>query len=215
MGSNEPCEHDAGFGEHRDRTTQDDRQVAVTLHEIRRTGENETRKIDVRVIAATNRNLEREVNRSRFREDLYFRLSVVTVHLPPLRERPEDIPLLVRTFLERLGAAESEPLFTPEVFRDLAEHEWPGNVRELRNYVERSISIGISGEPAPAEPTVPVHLPLKDARAAWTEQFETRYVEALLAKVGGNVTRAAQLAGINRRSMQRLIASLGLREPPG
>jgi transcriptional regulator of acetoin/glycerol metabolism len=106
---------------------------ALEAREIRRAGENEARKVDVRVIAATNRNLEGEVNRGRFREDLYFRLSVISVCLPPLRERLEDIPIIVRALLEDMEALDAEALFTSEVLRDLGRHDWPGNVRELRN----------------------------------------------------------------------------------
>ena len=179
-------------------------------HEVRRVGDNASRRVDVRVIAATNRPLARSVNTGGFREDLYYRLAVVEVHLPPLRARPDDVALLAEHFFRRY-AGEQEPV-PPALLSSLASRAWPGNVRELRNYVERSVSIGVAPAAAPgSEPIVPTHLPLKDARAAWTEQFETRYVEALLARVGGNVTRAAQLAGINRRSLQRLMASLGLR----
>jgi DNA-binding NtrC family response regulator len=126
----------------------------------------------------------------------------------------------------RRYAGDKQPL-PPEFLSSLTSRAWPGNVRELRNYIERSVSLGYTPSTAataapPAEAAraqdsvaaiVPVHLPLKDARAAWTEQFELLYVKALLAKTEGNVTRAAEIAGINRRSLQRLIASLGIREP--
>jgi len=187
--------------------------------EVRRVGGNGSRRVDIRVVAATNRPLAHAVNRGTFREDLYYRLAVVEVVLPPLRARPEDIPLLAEHFFRRY-AGDQEPV--PPGLQALSSRAWSGNVRELRNYVERSVSLGYAsaaGAPAPppprAEPVVPVHLPLKDARAAWNEQFERVYVEALLARTGGNVTRAAELAGVNRRSLQRLIASLGLREPGG
>lgn len=194
---------------------------ALEAREIRRAGENEVRKIDVRVIAATNRFLEREVNRGRFREDLYFRLSVVTVHLPPLRERPEDIPPLVRTFLERLGAPDGEQLFTDEVFRELAEHHWPGNVRELRNYVERALVLedaraaprtGPGG--ARAEPLEPTELfastasiqePFKLAKERLVSDFERAYLEQLMQWAGGNVSRAARKAKIDRMHLHRLL----------
>jgi DNA-binding NtrC family response regulator len=191
----------------------------LEAREIRRSGENEVRKVDVRVIAATNRNLEREVNRARFREDLYFRLSVVTVHLPPLRDRPEDIPLLVRTFLERLGASEGEQLFTPEVFRDLAEHHWPGNVRELRNYVERALvledaraaSTSSGSETDPPGPTelfastASIQEPFKLAKERLVTDFERAYLEQLMEWAGGNVSRAARKAKIDRMHLHRLL----------
>ena len=189
--------------------------------EVRRVGGNTSRKVDVRVVAATNRPLAQSVNDGSFREDLYYRLAVVEIVLPPLRARREDIALLAEHFFRRY-AGEKEPL-PPAFLSSLTSRAWPGNVRELRNYIERSVSLGQASdgggasarvEPAAGgQPVVPIHLPLKDARAAWTEQFELLYVKALLAKTQGNVTRAAELAGINRRSLQRLIASLGIREP--
>ncbi|HUQ07476.1 MAG TPA: sigma 54-interacting transcriptional regulator [Kofleriaceae bacterium] len=187
--------------------------------EVRPVGSNATRQVDVRVVAATNRPLAQAVNRGTFREDLYYRLAVVEVVLPPLRARRDDLALLAEHFFRRY-AGEHEPV-PPGLLASLSSRAWPGNVRELRNYVERSVSLGVAqgldavpaGPARASEPVVPVHLPLKDARAAWTEQFERVYVEALLARTGGNVSRAAELAGVNRRSLQRLIASLGPREP--
>jgi len=113
---------------------------ALEAREIRRLGDAAARKVDVRVIAATNRNLEREVNRGTFREDLYYRLSVVTLRVPPLRERLADLELLVQVFLRSMRPEHAAAaLFTPELMARLARHDWPGNVRELRNYVERCI----------------------------------------------------------------------------
>ena len=189
--------------------------------EIRRIGANTSKKIDVRVVAATNRDLAHEVNDGTFREDLYFRLAVVGVKLPPLRARRDDIPALVQKFYERiLGEPAVAP---PDLIASLMVRAWPGNVRELRNVVERSVSLGWSSEkpagqarPAPMLPAglgslVPVDLPLKEARHAWTEQFESVYVRALLEKTDGNVSRAAEVAGVNRRFLQRMMARLGLR----
>jgi DNA-binding NtrC family response regulator len=180
----------------------------------------------VRVVAATNRPLAESVNAGTFREDLYYRIAVVDLLLPPLRARRDDIRLLAQHFFTRYaGEKETMP---EELLSSLGSRAWPGNVRELRNFIERSVSLGFK----PTAPTsdlvrdavhatrleeiVPTHLPLKDARLVWTEQFEILYVKALLEKTSGNVTRAAELAGVNRRSLQRLIASLGLRsdEPP-
>ncbi len=190
---------------------------AIESLEVRPVGGNTSRSIDVRVVAATNRPLARNVNDGTFREDLYYRLAVVELHLPPLRARREDIPLLAEHFFRRY-AGDGVPV-PPALLSSIASRAWPGNVRELRNYVERSVSLGVAaaGGAAPVRPTaddtpvVPVHLPLKDARAAWTEQFESIYVRTLLARTGGNVTRAAEMAGVNRRSLQRLMASLGIR----
>ena len=113
---------------------------ALEAHEeIRRVGETRPRKVDVRVISATNRDLEREVNRGRFREDLYFRLAVMNVRVPPLRERLDDLLILVRVFLPRSACPIRRRLFTPQVLAEMSRHDWPGNVRELRNYVERTV----------------------------------------------------------------------------
>ncbi len=156
-------------------------------------GETRARKVDVRVIAATNRDLDREVNRGRFREDLYFRLAVMTVHVPPLRERIEDLPALVRSFLTALGVPpqDQRELFSPSVLAELSGHDWPGNVRELRNYVERSVvlqealpaSKRLPVEPASPESDAPV--PFKLAKDAVVDAFERSYLSSLLDSTGG------------------------------
>jgi DNA-binding NtrC family response regulator len=174
----------------------------------------------VRVIAATNRALARGVNAGTFREDLYYRLAVIEIELPPLRARREDIPKLAAHFIERFtGRADPPP---PELLSALVTRDWPGNVRELRNFVERSVSLGWSdpGASAPllnAIPAqglaqlVPTHLRLREARLAWMAQFESIYARALLEKTGGNVTKAAALAGVSRRFFQRTMARSGVR----
>jgi transcriptional regulator with PAS, ATPase and Fis domain len=189
---------------------------ALEAREVRRVGGNQARPVDVRVLAATHRSLSRSVNEGTFREDLYYRLAVVEVELPPLRARREDLAILSQRFYERFrGSDETMP---DALLAAIHARAWAGNVRELRNFIERSVTLGATvdrgvpaGEPLGAAPDaiVPVHLPLKDARVAWMEQFERRYVEALLRRTGGNVTKAAELAGVNRRSLQRIIASLG------
>jgi DNA-binding NtrC family response regulator len=196
---------------------------ALEAREIRRAGENEARKVDVRVIAATNRNLEREVNRGRFREDLYFRLSVISVRLPPLRERLEDLTVLVRAFLERMDELRSERLFTPAVYDELARHEWPGNVRELRNYVERAIvledPIGPSSpstrqvEPEAGEEAghASIEEPFKLGKERVIAEFERAYLERLIAWAGGNVSKAARKARIDRMYLHRLLERHAMR----
>jgi DNA-binding NtrC family response regulator len=145
--------------------------------------------------------------------------------MPPLRDRLDDLPVLAKSLLDAIGRERQVDVSEVELDSELWQHAWPGNVRELRNFIERSVSLGLGSEaepsrrlPLPSSPDldgiVPTHLPLKDARAAWTEQFEFLYVKALLAKTQGNVTRAAELAGVNRRSLQRLIASVGIRDQP-
>jgi transcriptional regulator with GAF, ATPase, and Fis domain len=182
---------------------------ALEAREIRRLGETRARKVNVRIIAATNRDLEREVNRGRFREDLYFRLAVMNVRVPALRERIDDLPLLVRAFLSTLGV-DGTDLFTPQVLAELAEHDWPGNVRELRNYVERTV---VLREPQPtsrrgmgnALPGVDTRVPFKTAKDAAVDAFERAYVSTLLDDAAGNVSRAARNAGMDRMYLHRLI----------
>jgi transcriptional regulator with GAF, ATPase, and Fis domain len=188
---------------------------AIEAREIRRLGEVKARKVNVRVIAATNRDLEREVNRGRFREDLYFRLAVVSVHVPPLRERMEDLPLLIRGFLASLEVPEQIDLFPPDVLAELAAHDWPGNVRELRNYVERTV---VLREPQPTSKRstgttgdVDLGVPFKLAKDSVVNSFERGYVTALLEAAGGNVSKAARAGGMDRMYLHRLIQKHGLR----
>jgi len=200
---------------------------AIETRSVRRVGGNTEKPVDVRIVAATNRSLAAAANAGRFREDLYYRLAVVEVKLPPLRARTEDIPRLARHFFARFAGPERT---LPDSFVDtLCARAFPGNVRELRNFIERSVSLGyVDAAPtreaealAHAETRgslreiVPLHLPLKEARQAWTESFESIYVRSMLEKTGGNLTRAAELSGVNRRFLQRLVARLGLRATEG
>ncbi len=194
---------------------------ALETRAVRPVGASVTRPVDVRIVAATNRSLARCVNDGTFREDLYYRLAVVEAPVPALRDRPDDVPVLATHFYRKLSRTDGTP--PPEFLRGLAARSWPGNVRELRNFVERGMSLGLldgahaSAASAAATATalddaeiaVPIHLPLKDARQAWIESFEQVYVRRILEKTGGNVTRAAELAGVSRRFLQRLISRLG------
>ena len=204
---------------------------ALEAREIRRIGEVEPRKVDVRVIAATNRRLEREVNASRFREDLYFRLGVVTVRMPPLRKRVQDIPMLVQVILRSLNAEEALHLFTADVLDDMLRHDWPGNVRELRNYVERAVVLdhappaserGTTTSFPPEEAaTTPglgaaphltdIDVPFKSAKDAVIGEFERAYLKALLDWAGGNVSKAARKAKMDRMYLYRLLQRYELR----
>ena len=196
---------------------------ALAQREVRRMGENNTRTVDVRVISATNRQLEREVNSGRFREDLYYRLAVVTLRVPPLRDRVEDIPLLVDYFLSTMDAIEKRDLFTPAVIAEMQGYRWPGNVRELRNFVERHVVSDLMGIPASStgapssgrvsEAAVDVEQPYKVAKDALVTAFEQRYITALLAWADGNVSKAARKAGIDRMHMHRLMQRHGIQRP--
>ncbi len=195
---------------------------ALETRQVRRVGSNGRRKVDVRVIAATNRSLARSVNEGTCRDDLYYRLAVIEIELPPLRARREDIPMLAAHFIERFtGRAEVLPT---ELLSTLLRREWSGNVRELRNFVERSVSLGWPdpasiataaatsiAAPRDVQQLIALHLPLKEARLAWMSQFEAVYVRALLEKTRGNVTKAAELAGVSRRFFQRTMARNGVR----
>jgi len=192
---------------------------ALERREVKRVGGNKYTSVDVRVIAATNRNLRAEVNARKFRSDLYYRLAVLEVRLPPLRERGDDLALLVEHILKQQGVAEGPEaslVRTPAFLADLARHPWPGNVRELRNYVERCLALHEQTPltPAAAEegtPTVDVTLPIKVARDSWTRSFERRYLEEILRRHDDNVTAAARAAGIDRIYFYRLLWRHGLR----
>ncbi|NTV03466.1 sigma-54-dependent Fis family transcriptional regulator, partial [bacterium] len=195
--------------------------------------------VDVRVIAATNRDLERDVRAGRFREDLYFRLNVVPVTVPPLRERPGDVPLLAEHFLARYCDENALPLrrFHPDALRLLAGLPWPGNVRELHNAVER-LAIMAAGEvvgsedlrrtgiiAAPAAAAVAAdNGPLRPLSAAAVQElgglvearrrFEAATIAACLAETGGNVSRAARLLNIDRTNLHKKIQAYGLDATP-
>jgi DNA-binding NtrC family response regulator len=196
---------------------------ALESREVQRIGGRTRIPVDVRVISATNRNLHRDVNEKHFRSDLYYRLAVLQVTLPPLREHAEDVPLLVEEILVRLGANESPAailLRSPEVQASLRRHAWPGNVRELRNYVERCVAFeGEAGleaeagrEPPPSRAlTVDIDQPLKQERERWVRAFEARYLEEILKRHGGKVAPAARAAGMDRIHFYRLLSRARLR----
>jgi len=190
---------------------------------VRPLGSTEEVDVDVRVIAATNKDLEKEIAEGRFREDLYYRLSVIPIHLPPLRERREDIPLLARAFLDRFRAAMGKPVegIEPEAMRRLENYDWPGNVRELENTIERSvaletgrhISVAVlpektSGHLAP----LPATRAGIDGSAAIPEEginfedhvgeTERRYILAALERAGGVQRRAAELLQMSYHSFR-------------
>jgi len=180
---------------------------------------------NARVIAASNRRIEDRIQEGQFRSDLYFRLNVLRLHLPPLRERPEDIQLLAQHFLDREGDSErTRKTFSASAMRKLTSHFWPGNVRELFNSVRRAAvcskgqtitphDIILANEAAPAEPHHATGEGFRRARRQAIEQFERGYVAHLLARHSGNVTQAAREAGKERRSFGKLVKkyNLGLR----
>jgi DNA-binding NtrC family response regulator len=187
--------------------------------EVRRVGGSEPIKVDVRVVAATNRELEDEVKAGRFREDLYFRINVVTIRLPPLRERPSDIPLLVEHFLAKYATRErrSDAGTAPQAMALLQRYGWPGNVRELENVIERALALSKDGvilpsdlppEVAQASPVGAAPAGIADDRPTLAE-LERRYIELILRETSGNKKRAAEILGIDRRTLYRTLEREG------
>ncbi|MDB4966742.1 MAG: response regulator HsfA [Myxococcales bacterium] len=171
------------------------------------------RQVDVRVIAATNRDLALEVQEGRFRSDLFYRLSVLRVRLPPLRDRKEDVPLLLDRFIVQSGA---DVTVSADARALLADYDWPGNVRELKNVVRRALSL--LGE---ERVITPRHLGIADqvvtperfheAKQSLVAEWEIDYLRRLLVRTGGNMTRAARIAGLERAYLYRLVKKHGLR----
>ncbi|MEQ9501862.1 MAG: sigma 54-interacting transcriptional regulator [Deltaproteobacteria bacterium] len=197
---------------------------------IKRVGANEFVPVDVRVIAATNRSLEEEVQQKRFRSDLYFRLAVIRVNLPSLRERREDIPVLARRFLERHKQEQDDNTdldLTPEIIAALTSYDWPGNVRELRNVIDQAASLSSEGLSlalrlkAKQKATTIRNakdgasgvlvggffgLPYKEARKQALEAFELAYAQYVVELAGGNITKAAEQAQVHRNVLHRILA---------
>jgi DNA-binding NtrC family response regulator len=188
---------------------------ALQESEIRRIGSSKAVKVDVRVVAATNRNLEEEVKAGRFREDLYYRLSVITLKVPPLRERREDIPLLAHHFLQRTCQETGKRVTLAEgALETLRHYSWSGNVRELENTLEHAVlhSRGavITADDLPARlREQPAHAnPLREtnlfADLPSLEELERRYLLYVLDAVAGNRTKAAEIMQIDRRTLYRM-----------
>ncbi len=198
---------------------------ALDGREIKRLGDNQHRSVDLRLVAATHRDLQRAVEQGEFREDLFYRLSVIQIALPPLRDRPEDILALAQAFLDAhaLDASHAAQVLSNPVRRMLEHHDWPGNVRELRNVVERLVLFPDDPEaalpgtrPAEAGSTSLYELPFHEARRQVTEQFERAYLSAALAATRGVVSHAASRAELPRQSFHRLLSKYPeLREDPG
>ena len=187
--------------------------------EIEKIGSNKVVKINVRVLSATNKNLEKEVAEGHFREDLYYRLNVVQINLPPLRERMEDIPVLAEHFLNmfREETGISHLTISKQAMEKMVEYDWPGNIRELRNAIERAVVMGngqtILPEDLPIKSSKPnfpglqVGLTLEDA----LNQFKKEFIILTLKFTGGNRSKAAKVMDIQRTYLSRLISKYGLR----
>jgi DNA-binding NtrC family response regulator len=178
-------------------------------HEFERVGGTQTIRVDVRVIAATNRNLTEEVAKGRFREDLYYRLNVVSLEMPPLRDRRSDIPALAKFFLDRYTKENGKAIegFTPETIELLCAYDWPGNVRELENAVERAVVLttGPTVEPRWLPPNVrprltPTGMPI--VPGATLGEIERYAITETLKSTGGSTSKAAEILGISVRTIQ-------------
>jgi DNA-binding NtrC family response regulator len=193
--------------------------------ELERVGGNRTIKVDVRVLATTNRNLEQAVARGEFRQDLFFRLNVVPIHVPPLREHRSDVPQLVEHFLRRFSRKHGVAVagVSPQALAALQAHDWPGNVRELQNVIERAVILCEDGEPlqlrhlgllAPLEPraaTAPAAAPQTGPEEILPlAEIEKRYILQVLERCGGNRTRAAEKLGISVRTLRNKLQEYGL-----
>jgi transcriptional regulator with PAS, ATPase and Fis domain len=190
---------------------------ALEKRQIRRVGGTSVVSFDVRVIAATNRQLHAEVARGQFRQDLYFRLAAAHVSVPPLRDRLEDLPQLVERFLSLERPPRSARDLSHEVWDLLKAYRWPGNVRELRNAVQRLLvtpdrvvrDLAQAGAGPSSSANAAPLLPLRIARQEASDAFEREYLAAALAASGGNVTRAAALAEVSRQNLQKLLKKHG------
>jgi DNA-binding NtrC family response regulator len=216
-------------------TTQTKLLRALQEGEIKPVGADKTRTVDVRIVTATNQDLEEKIRSRAFREDLFYRLNVVTLHTPALREAPEDIPLLARHYV---GIASEElelprRRFSPEALRLLSRFSWPGNVRQFQNVVRQAVMFSSQeeisaaeltallpeeapeeGPPDGAESALPPENggvpPYREAKARVVDRFTREYIEDLLRKTEGNVTRSAELSGLGRASLQKIMKRLDI-----
>ncbi len=199
---------------------------ALQERQIRRVGGTKFVNVDIRLVSATNRDTAELVRKGEFRDDLFYRVNVITIALPPLRERAGDVGLLAHHFLRRYGRNREHSLegIEPEALARLEAHAWPGNVRELQNVIERACVLTDGpmirvrdlpdhvrgrGRPAPAIPGK--DLPLAQAREAWLQAFAQGYLTDLLRRHGGNISQAAKTAGVDRKTLHRLLAKHGIK----
>ncbi|MEM9192712.1 MAG: sigma 54-interacting transcriptional regulator [Myxococcota bacterium] len=198
---------------------------ALERRRFRRVGGDQEIRVDVRVLSATHRDLRRSVNDGSFRADLYYRLAVARLRVPPLRKRPLDIPPLVELFVREHSGGHADELFGPSALRALQQHRFSGNVRELRNVVESALAVGefrldstcqsLPDNPPGASPTASELdqglAPYRDARATALDAFEKAYLERLVAECGKNASAAARLAQMDRNYLVSLLRKHGLR----
>jgi two-component system response regulator PilR (NtrC family) len=195
---------------------------AIEEKAVTRVGDSRPRPVNIRVIAATNSDLEQAIDAGEFREDLYFRLNVIRVTIPPLRERPEDIPSLIEHFVEKYNAELNTncPCFEPDAVEALCRQNWRGNVRELENFVERALifvadrPVGLQDLPLEVGGDTPAIESTLDLRAA-TRGFERQHISKVLASLGGNKGATAEALGIGLSSLYRKLDELGIAKTVG
>jgi two-component system response regulator HydG len=188
-------------------------------------GSRKPKKANVRVVCATNENLRKNVDEGKFREDLYFRIRVVPLRLPPLRERREDIPLLVQHFVQKHALRLGRPPLAPDAaaMRALLDHAWPGNIRELEHAIERGLLLARGEAIAVADLPPELSAPAAQADAGGAEgryrkardAWERKFLEDLLREAAGNVAKAAELAGLHRSTLYEKLTRYGLVEKEG
>ena len=194
---------------------------ALQEHEIKPVGSTERRSFNVRIIAATNRDLEAAIRGGAFRQDLYFRLNVVQVKLPPLRDRKNDIPLLVTSFLEKLTSPDARPrTISEDAMRRMIAYDWPGNVRELENVVARAVALGcgptvqLSDLPSSLHHPISERTPEKDELLP-LQELERRAILRMLRETGGDKLAAARLLGIGKTTLYRKLKQYHVEQMPG
>jgi len=183
--------------------------------EVRPVGGSRAIHTDARVVAATNVDLDRSVAEQRFRQDLYYRLSVIVIHIPALRDRREDIPLLIEQFVRNASVRTGRPVvISPEAVVALTSYRWPGNVRELENTIERLVVFSRGRIELPDMPDAVLAAPSFEERMfqdlPTLDELERRYLVHMLEAVGGNRSRAAEALGIDRRTLYRMAERLGI-----
>jgi DNA-binding NtrC family response regulator len=191
--------------------------------EFERLGGMKTLKVDVRLIAATNRDLRAALEEGTFREDLYYRLNVVPIDIPPLREHKEDIPELARFFLDRFARESHKPIqeITPEALKRLIDYHWPGNVRELENIIQRGIALStgtvldVADIHLDHKPLQPSEAPAPVLPAGMTlDQWEEEAIREALRRVNGNKSQAARTLGLSRNALRYRLSKMGVSDPP-
>ena len=198
---------------------------AIEEKAIEPIGDVRSKKIDVRITVATSQDLEEKVRKGEMRSDFYFRLNVLPLSVPPLRDRKEDIPLLLNHFLRKKSRGRSSLAFSSEDIESMMRYHWPGNVRELQNVVERAVVLNTTDLsellPSLHTPLTPgaqmgfrqkelFNLPYKDAKRFVLEEFDKAFFTQLLRKTGGNVSRAAQMADVHRKNFYVKLSELDI-----